>query len=113
MFDQNENRQNPEVNPVNYSTYYHSEQNAENNSNTGVPNQNGGASYVNYYSDPNEQPKKSGGGKTFLKIVAALAALAIVSVSSIELYKLLGTKTELEGNRGSAANSSTVEEQND
>lgn len=49
----------------------------------------GMSSYVNIYSDPNT-PKKSGGGKTFLKVVAALAALAIVSVSSIELYKLFG-----------------------
>lgn len=117
MFDENENKQNPETNPVNYSAYYHSGQNPENPNtgyqNGGYPNQNGSASYVNYYSDPNEQPKNNGGGKTFLKIVAGLAALAIVSVSSIELYKLFGTKTDLNGNKGSAANTSFTEEKKD
>lgn len=46
--------------------------------------------YVNVYSDPNHSPKKPGGGRTLLKIAAAVAALAIVSVSSIEMYKLFG-----------------------
>lgn len=50
------------------------------------------SNYVNIYSDPNRSPKKSG-GKTFLKIVAAVAALAIVSVSSVEVYKLFGRNT--------------------
>ncbi|MBR6616907.1 MAG: trypsin-like peptidase domain-containing protein [Oscillospiraceae bacterium] len=113
MYDQNENRQNPDTNPVNYGAYYQSEQNPENNANTGFPNQNSTASYVNYYSDPNEQPKKSGGGKIFLKIVAGLAALAIVSVSSIELYKLFGTKTDLDGNKSSAVNTSVTEQKKD
>lgn len=48
--------------------------------------------YVNVYSDPNRSPKQSG-GKVFLKIVAAVAALAIVSVSSVEMYKLFGRNT--------------------
>ncbi len=77
MFDQNENKTNSE----NYSSYYQDE-----NGNSGT------SSYVNYYSDPNEPQKKGGGGKTFLKVVAGLAAMAIVSVSSIELYKHLSTE---------------------
>ncbi len=78
MFDQNENRNNPE----NYNSYYSNDNDASNTAN-----------YVNYYSDPNETQKKSGkGGKTFLKIIAGLAAVAIVSVSSIELYKTFGNK---------------------
>lgn len=51
---------------------------------------NGTNNYVNVYSDPNNAPKKPGGGRTLLKVVAAVAALAIVSVSSIEMYKLFG-----------------------
>ena len=43
------------------------------------------SNYVNFNSDPNQNPKK--GGKGFLK---AVVALAIVSVSSIEMYKLFG-----------------------
>ncbi len=78
MFDQNENRNNPE----NYNSYYSNDNDAGSTAN-----------YVNYYSDPNETQKKSGkGGKTFLKIIAGLAAVAIVSVSSIELYKTFGNK---------------------
>ncbi len=59
------------------------------------PNNNGYSgenSYVNIYSDPASQqpaPKKSH-GKTALKVIAALAACAVVSVSSVELYKHLG-----------------------
>ena len=49
----------------------------------------GTSNYVNMYSDP-ERPTKKNGGKGFLKVVAAVAALAIVSVSSIEVYKLFG-----------------------
>ncbi len=79
MFDQNQNHSGqPEQN-----TYYTQVQPAS-------QEQRSTANYVNYYSDPNEQPKKKGGGRTFLKIVAGLAAIAIVSVSSIELYKIFG-----------------------
>ncbi len=77
MFDQNENRNNSD----NYNSFY------QNDSGT-----SGTSSYVNYYSDPNEPPKKGGGGKIFLKIAAALAAIAVVSVGSIELYKMFGTR---------------------
>lgn len=51
-------------------------------------NQNG---YIHYVSDNNQNfHQKNNGGKNFLKVVAAVAALAIVSVSSIEMYKLFG-----------------------
>ena len=49
----------------------------------------GTSNYVNMYSDP-ERPARKKGGKTFLKVAAAVAALAIVSVSSVEMYKLFG-----------------------
>ncbi len=54
-----------------------------------------GSSYSNYYSDPSsgQNDKKPSGGKVFLKVLAGLAALAIVSVSSIEMYKLFGKET--------------------
>ncbi len=96
MFDQNENKTNPE----NYNAYYSSQ-----------PEQNYGetnsSSYVNYYSDPNEPPKKGGGAMTFLKIVAGLAAIAIVSVSSIELYKAFGSRDgSLRAEDSAAADSS-------
>ena len=54
-----------------------------------------GNSYSNYYSDPSsgQNGKKPSGGKVFLKVLAGLAALAIVSVSSIEMYKLFGKET--------------------
>ncbi len=51
------------------------------------------SSYTSYYSDPDQSPKNSG-GKTFLKVLAGIAAIAIVSVSSIELYKMFGTKNQ-------------------
>lgn len=51
------------------------------------------SSYTSYYSDP-DQPPKNSGGKTFLKVLAGIAAVAIVSVSSIELYKMFGTKNQ-------------------
>ena len=47
------------------------------------------SNYVNFNSDSN-QHKNNGGGKKFLKFVAGVAALAIVSVSSIEIYKMFG-----------------------
>ena len=82
MFDQNQNqngfynsRKDPE-----YDNFYDAPQSGQENS------------YVNLYSDPGQSQKKPSGGKTFLKIVAAVAALAIVSVSSVELYKLFGAK---------------------
>ncbi|MBE6850411.1 MAG: trypsin-like serine protease [Ruminococcus sp.] len=95
MFDPNENRTNPEQNPVDYNAYYQNNGYQGGYQNGGYQSDNGTSSYVSYYSDPNESPKKGGGGKTFLKIVAALAAIAIVSVSSIEVYKFLGSNKEL------------------
>ncbi|MDE5754002.1 MAG: trypsin-like peptidase domain-containing protein [Oscillospiraceae bacterium] len=51
-------------------------------------NQNG---YIHYVSDNDQNfHQKNNGGRNFLKVVAAVAALAIVSVSSIEMYKLFG-----------------------
>lgn len=91
MFDQNENRNNPE----NYNSYYQNESDAS-----------GTSSYVNYYSDPNEPQKKGGGGKVFLKIAAALVAIAVVSVGSIELYKMFGTRANSWTADNSAADSS-------
>lgn len=44
---------------------------------------------INYYSQPAQTEKKSG-GKAFLRVIAGLAAIAIVSVSSIEIYKIFG-----------------------
>lgn len=91
MFDPNENK-----NPESYNSYY--ENPSESNP--------GSASYVSYYSDPEDSRKTGGkGGKTFLKIVAGLAAIAIVSLSSIELYKLFGNQKAEDGWR--AENSST------
>ncbi len=53
----------------------------------------GTANYVNYYSDPAEPPKKKKGiGKAIAKTVAWIAALALVSGSSIQLYKIFGEK---------------------
>ncbi len=49
-----------------------------------------GSNYVNFSSDPNQNVSKNNGGKKFMKVLAAVAALAIVSVSSIEMYKLFG-----------------------
>lgn len=46
--------------------------------------------YVNFNSDPNPNRNPNNGGKGFLKLIAGVAALAIVSVSSIELYKMFG-----------------------
>ena len=79
MFDQN-NQYDPNHQNQEYSDFYEN----------GSSNASGTNNYVNVYSDPNRSPKKPGGGRTLLKIVAAVAALAIVSVSSIEMYKLFG-----------------------
>ncbi len=99
MFEQNDN-QNTQNTQNEYNAYYQNENGSQ-----------GGTSYVNYYSDPSEPPKK-GGGKPFLKIVAGLAAIAIVSVSSIELYKMFGMKnTDWTGDKNTAsAADSTAEE---
>ncbi len=95
MMDQNEKRsmmgEQPVQNP--YHTQYQQPQSYPQNPGYQQETQStpGAANYVNYYSDPDgQEPKKGGGGKIFLKIVAGLAALAIVSVSSIELYKIFG-----------------------
>ena len=58
--------------------------------------------------------KKPSVGKVFMKVVAAVAALAIVSVSSVEMYKLFGqtsTKTIAENSTSSVltADSSNVD----
>jgi serine protease Do len=78
MFEQNNNNTTPEQ-PEDYNSYYNN------------PSENGTANYVNYYSNPEDSGKKNRkGGKKVLKVVSFLAALAIVSVSSIELYKVFG-----------------------
>lgn len=79
MFDQNDNRGMYNSNNDPNSNFYGAQQNGPQET-----------SYVNLYSDPNQPPKKPSGGKVFLKVVAAVAALAIVSVSSVEMYKLFG-----------------------
>lgn len=77
MFENNNNQNNTE----NYGGYNPNVQ------------ENTTSSYTSYYSDP-DQPPKNSGGKTFLKVLAGIAAIAIVSVSSIELYKMFGVKNE-------------------
>ena len=83
MFDNN--------NKNNYEGFYQNQNQNQNNETDyndfyNAPDSN----YVNFNSDPNQNPNKNNGGKKFLKIVAAVAALAIVSVSSVEMYKLFG-----------------------
>ena len=80
MFDQNQKHDN----------FYNSHNDPEYNNFYDAPQENPESSYVNLYSSP-QPPKKPSGGKTFLKVVAAVAALAIVSVSSVEMYKLFGS----------------------
>ena len=80
MLDQNQNQNgfyNSRKDP-DYDNFYDAPQGGQENS------------YVNLYSEPGQPPKKPSGGKIFLKVIAAVAALAIVSVSSVELYKLFG-----------------------
>ncbi len=64
---------------------------------------NGTSNYVNYYSDPDEVPrKKSGAGRTFAKVFAGVASLVLVSFGSIQLYKTMekqagtGTRAEID-----------------
>ena len=90
MFDQN-NRNDSE-----YNGFYDNQ------------NEQGESSYVNLYTDPGQPPKRSNGGKVFAKIVAAVAALAIVSVSSIEMYKLFGKEKNTAPNWSSSADNNTV-----
>lgn len=75
-----ENKNNQNQNPDYYQDLY---QNHE--------NQNG---YVDYISESGNsgdfRNRKNNGGKNFLKVIAAVAALAVVSASSIEMYKLFG-----------------------
>ncbi len=73
MFDnQNQNHNN-------YDNLYQNYQEGENNN------------YIDYVSDNGSQNSpKNNGGKNFLKVIAGVLALAIVSVSSIEMYKLFG-----------------------
>ena len=70
--------------------------------------QDGTSNYVNMYSDP-ERPAKKTGGKTFLRVVAAVAALAIVSVSSVEMYKLFGKDARTASWSESAASEQAAE----
>jgi len=93
MMDQNENRiqnsEQPVQNP--YNAQYAQQAAPQNHYQQESQTAPGAANYVNYYADPDgREPKKGGAGAVFLKIVAGLAALAIVSVSSIELYKIFG-----------------------
>ncbi len=85
MFNHNnENQTNHEQNPMDHQGYYDSR------SEQTTP---GTANYVNYYSDPAEPPrKKKHAGRTFAKAVAGIAALALVSASSIQLYKIFGDR---------------------
>ncbi|MDE7121343.1 MAG: trypsin-like peptidase domain-containing protein [Oscillospiraceae bacterium] len=48
--------------------------------------------YIDYVSDSGNfrNQKHNNGGKGFLKVIAGVAAVAIISVSSIEMYKLFG-----------------------
>ncbi len=67
--------------------------------NTGQPKQDGGYTYVNYYSNPNgtdpgnlhKKPKKK---HTGLKVMAAVLAMAVVSGASIGIYE--GIRTSLD-----------------
>lgn len=92
MFEPNENQgYDYNTQEINYTNFYDEPGSSD-----------GGSSYV--YSDPEKPPKKPGGGRAFLKVVAALAAFAIVSVSSIEMYKLFG-KENAPSDWSSSANS--------
>lgn len=67
-------------NQNNYDNLYQNQQEGGNENN-----------YIDYVSDNGSQNfQKNNGGKNFLKVVAGVLALAIVSVSSIEMYKLFG-----------------------
>lgn len=87
MNEQNQNNRNQNYHDNNYGAY---------NNDRNYGGLYGGSqdpmesSYVNVYSDPSQKPKKPSGGRAFLKVVAGVAALAIVSVSSVELYKIFG-----------------------
>ncbi len=79
MFEQNDNQNTQR--PADYNAYYE---------NTGSASEES-PRYADYDYDPGKKPKKPGrGGRVFLRVVAGAAALAIVSVSSIELYKIFG-----------------------
>ena len=105
MNDQNRNQNDYNYNPYsgnqNYDAFY---QNGMN----GNPQQPNESSYVNVYSDPNHSPKKPSGGRTFLKVLAAVAALAIVSVSSVEMYKLFGSKNSAVKEESSASDTTSA-----
>ncbi len=76
-----------------YDSLYQNHQEGENNN------------YIDYISDNGSQNSpKNNGGKHFLKVVAGVLALAIVSVSSIEMYKLFGHN---DSNWDSSVNSDT------
>ena len=94
MFDQNDNRQNYNSD-TDYNGFYDAQRDTSE------------SSYVNL-SEPGHSPKKSSGGKVFAKTIAAVAALAIVSVSSIELYKLFGREQNTAPNWSSSADTNAV-----
>ena len=79
MLENNNNRQNqnPYDSEPHYNNYYDPTSDSSENS------------YERLYSN-HEQVKKPSAGKVFMKVVAAVAALAVVSVSSVEMYKLFG-----------------------
>ena len=99
MFDPNDNRGMYNTNNDPNNNFYGAQQNGPQET-----------SYVNLYSDPNQPPKKPSGGKTFLKVVAAVAALAIVSVSSVEMYKLFGKENTARELSSSAEQEKTITE---
>jgi len=79
MFENNNQNQNP--NPYDSEPHY-------TNPYGQIPDSSEN-SYERLYSN-HEPVKKTSGGKVFMKVVAAVAALAVVSVSSVEMYKLFG-----------------------
>ncbi len=104
MLENNNNRQNQ--NPYDSEPHY-------NNFYDQTPDSENSYEYENVYSN-HEPVKKSGAGKVFMKVVAAVAALAIVSVSSVEMYKLFGqnnvdTVTDTSSSRALTADSSDVD----
>lgn len=99
MFDQNnQDFNNNGGSEPQYTNYYDSARDDRNAS-----------GYTDLYSVPNQPPKKPSGGRTFLKIVAGMAALAIVSVSSVEMYKLFGKDAATQWDTVSESESSEMQ----
>ena len=95
MLDQNDNKNTGFGSDPDYNGFYDSQNTSE-------------SSYVNLYDSADNRKKSSSGGKTFAKVLAAVAALAIVSVSSIEMYKLFGKQNNTAPNWSSSADADAV-----